>query len=230
VVDEAKIRITIDPAQARQELDRIERAAPGQRERRVTGFSPSVAAAAGGATAARNAAARQAGVAPGVTAGGAFAAGGLAGRRFATLVKTAVRAVIAEQAVSKGFPILSETIKEAAGELTEPGSVADEVLKELTKRLDDVERALIDAKSAVVSTAQAGSETASAAYAAALTGNQLSAGQAGDIFSALRKANAIQFESQSILKSQELRLVTRNQGKQIKDSLEELIPQVISVK
>lgn len=230
MVDEARIKITIDPAQARRELDRIEKAAPGQREGRVTGFSPSVAAGAGGATAAKNAAARRAGGTPRVSAGGAVVAGGLAGRRFATVVKTAVRAVLADQVISKGFPVLSELIKEAAAELSEPGSVADEVTKELVKRLDQVERGLLEAKSAVVSTAAAGSETASAAFAAGLTGNQLSAGQAGDIFSALKKANAIQFESQSILKSQELRAFTRNQGNQIKDVMTDLIGKIIPIK
>ena len=108
--------------------------------------------------------------------------------------------------------------------------MANEVIKELVKRLDDVELGLIEAKSAVVSTALAGSETASAAFAAGLTGNQLSAGQSGDIFSALKRANAIQFESQSILKAQELRVFTRNQGSRVKDSLTDLIGLLFSRK
>lgn len=226
MVDEAKIRITIDPAQARRELDRIERAAPGQREKRVTGFSPSVAAGAGGATAAKNKAAQQAGGAPSVSAGGAVVAGGLAGRRFSTVVKTAVAAVIAEQTISKGFPILSELIKEGVREMFAGGTplerdIADRISALVTGGLDKIEETIRAAKRTVATVIEPGIETASAAYGAALTGNQLSAGEIGDAFESLKRANEIQFDSKSRLKAQELRIATRNQGKKIKDFMAE---------
>lgn len=208
MAEEAKIKITIDPKQARKELDRIERAAPGR-------STPALGGAQAGA-------ARQAGGTPKVTGGGAFVAGGLAGRRFATAVKTAVRGILADQAVSKGFPALSELITEGvkeifAGSAPLDRDIADNVSKLITDGLDDIEEALRQAKSSIVSIASAGSETASAVYGAAITGNRLSAGQAGDIFSALRRANEIQFENRSRGKAQELRIFSRNQGDQMKD-------------
>ena len=219
MVEEAKIKITIDPAQARQELDRIDAAAPGQRDRtrRVAGLGAS----------ATSALPRQ--PRAGIGALEATGAGTLltGGRRFATVVKAAVQAVIAEKAVSVGFPVLAQLITDAVEELA--GKDSEEKAAELAiavaKGLKAAEEGRQELWSQAKGAGIAVAETAAVAYASALTGNYLSAGQLGDIMRAEFNANKVEIQNRSAQKQAVLERWTRNQADQIKDWLARHIQQ-----
>ncbi len=219
MAEQAKIEITIDPSQAREELDRIEAAAPGRqdRTRRVAGLGAS-------ATSALPRAPRAGIGAVEATGAGALLSGG---RRFATIVKGAVQAVIAEKAVSVGFPVLAQVVADAVEELAGKDSEekAAKLAEAVAKGLRDAEEGRQELWSRAKGIGAAVAETASVAYASALTGNYLSLGQLGDLMRAEFNANKVEFQNRSAQKQAVLERWTRNQADQIKDWLARHIQQ-----
>lgn len=207
MVEEAKVRITIDPAQARRELDRTERARAGGRRGGVAG-APAGAVPGVGARPARRA------------GGGARAAAGAAlGRKFGGAVLGAARTAVGALALATLIPVLSELIKSGFEDLLGDDPFSKKVKDLITGTLDNVTDNAQTALAAAGGTIKTIGETIQLGKGLALTGQQLDPGEFLAITQALARVNIFETKVKFDLHEAGITQATRNSAKQIRKGI-----------